>query len=76
MGRGDILLYARKPELPHMILEFKYTRDKSQSLEELALDAIRQAKEKKYDAQMEGTVYYVGLAHYGKKAEVKWEKRE
>ena len=47
------------------------------SLEKAMLIGVqRVAKEKKYDAQMEGTVYYVGLAHYGKKAEVKWEKRE
>ena len=74
-GRGDILLYARKPELPHMILEFKYTKEQSQNLEELALEAIEQAKEKKYDSGMDGTVYYIGLAHYGKSAEIRWEKK-
>lgn len=53
-GRRDILLYAKKPGKPHMILEFKYTKEESQNLEELAEDAIKQIKEKKYDAGMSG----------------------
>lgn len=73
-GRGDILLYAKNPELSNMILEFKYTKDESQNLEELAYEAIEQVKEKKYDAGMNGQVYCIGLAHCGKKAEVRWEK--
>ena len=73
-GRSDILLYSQKPELPHMILEFKYTKDESQNLEELAQEAIAQIKDKKYDADMTGNVCYIGLAHCGKNAEVKWEK--
>lgn len=71
-GRCDILLYAKRPELPHMILEFKYTKDESQDLETLAEDAIKQIKEKKYDAGMRGRIRYIGIAHMGKKAEVKW----
>lgn len=73
-GRSDILLYAKKPELPHMILEFKYTKDESQNLKELAQRAVEQIKAKKYDAGMTGPVYYIGLAHFGKTAEMKWEK--
>lgn len=73
-GRSDILLYAKSPELPHMILEFKYRKDESQNLAELAREAIKQIKEKKYAAGMKGTVYYIGLAHLGKTVEVKWEK--
>lgn len=75
-GRSDILLFAKKPELPHMILEFKYTKDESQNLEELAEQAILQIKDKKYDTEMTGDVYYIGLAHFGKNAEVRWEKRK
>lgn len=75
-GRSDIILYAKKPELPHMILEFKYTKDESQDLEKLAQEAIDQIKDKKYDAEITGTVYYIGLAHFGKNAEVKWEKKD
>ena len=56
-----------------MILEFKYTRDKSENLEDLALKAIGQIKEKNYSADMTGQVWYVGLAQRGKEASVKWE---
>lgn len=73
-GRSDILLYAKKPELPHMILEFKYTKEESQNLKELAQRAVEQIKTKKYDAGMTGTVYYIGLAHFGKNVEMEWEE--
>lgn len=76
LGRSDILIRAKSPKHPHMILEFKYTRDESQDLGELAQEAVEQIKEKEYDAEMTGTVYYIGLAHFGKQAEVKWEKVE
>ena len=72
-GRSDILLYAKKPGQPHMIMEFKYTNNESQNLGELALEAVRQVKEKKYGIGITGRVYYIGLAHYGKRAEVRWE---
>lgn len=75
-GRGNIVLRGRKPQYPGMILDFKYTKDESQDLGELASDAVSQIKEKKYDAGMTGTVYYIGLAHFGKKAEVRWEKKQ
>lgn len=76
LGRSDIFIYAKNPKHPHMILEFKYTRDESQDLGELAQEAVDQIKKRKYDAEMTGTVYYIGLAHFGKQAEVKWEKVE
>lgn len=75
-GRSDISLHARKPGYPHIILEFKYTDNESQNLDELALDAVSQVKRKKYDAGLSGNVYYVGLAHCGKKAAVKREKTD
>lgn len=75
IGRSDILLYAKRSSLSHMILEFKYTKDGTEDLEKLAMEAIDQIKEKKYDAEMTGTVYYIGLAHFGKTAQVKWEKK-
>lgn len=59
-----------------MVLEFKYTKDEAQDLEELAQEAVTQIKDKKYDAEMKGTVYYIGLAHFGKNAEVRWEKKK
>lgn len=75
-GRGDIVLRGRTPQYPGMILEFKYTKDESQDLEELALEAISQIKDKRYDAGMDGIVYFIGLAHCGKRAEVRWEKKQ
>ena len=70
-----ILLYSRKRGCPSLILEFKYTRNESENLEDLALKAIEQIKEKNYSAGMTGQVWYVGLAHRGKKAAVKWKKQ-
>ena len=74
-GRGAILLYSRKCGCPSMILEFRYTRGRSEDLEELALKAIGQIKEKDYSAGMTGQVWYVGFAHREKEAAVKWEKQ-
>lgn len=75
-GRGDILLYAKKQELPSIVLEFKYTKDEAQDLEELAQEAVEQIADKKYDSGMNGTIYHIGIAHYGKKAAVKWKKND
>lgn len=72
-GRGDILLYAKKPGDANIVLEFKYTKDTSQDLGELAGEAVNQIREKKYDAEMKGAVRYVGLAHCGKQAEIRWD---
>ena len=58
----------------HYILEFKYTKEESQNLTGLAEEAIRQVKEKRYDAGMKGKIFYIGLAHRGKEAEVVWEE--
>ena len=62
-GRGDILLYAKKPSIPNLVLEFKYTKDHSKDLEELATDAVRQIKEKNDCADMQGETVLIGLAH-------------
>ena len=75
-GRSDILLRAKKPELPHMILEFKYSKDKNANLEKLAQEGVGQIKEKQYDAGLTGRVYHIGLAHFGKTVEMSWEKPE
>ena len=72
-GRGDILLYAKKPGDANIVLEFKYTKDTSQELGELAGEAVNQIREKKYDAEMKGAVRYVGLAHCGKQTEIRWD---
>ena len=73
LGRSDICLYAKHDRYPNLILEFKYTKDEKEDLSELAGEAIRQIREKQYDAEMKGKVHYVGLAHCGKKTCVSWE---
>ena len=65
--------YAKKPGDANIVLEFKYTKDTSQDLGELAGEAVNQIREKKYDAEMKGVVRYVGLAHCGKQAEIRWD---
>lgn len=73
-GRGDILLYSKRHECPDMVLEFKYTKDISEDLDELAAKALEQVREKHYDAEMKGRILYVGIAHCGKNAEIRWIK--
>ncbi|MDD3337432.1 MAG: AAA family ATPase [Lachnospiraceae bacterium] len=75
-GRSDLILKNLTGKYPHFILEFKYTKDESRNLTELAEEAIRQVKDKKYDAGMQGKTFYIGLAHRGKEAEVVWEEYE
>lgn len=72
-GRSDICLYARHDRYPNLVLEFKYTKDAKEDLDRLAERAVEQIREKKYDAEMEGEVCYVGLSHCGKKTCVRWK---
>lgn len=72
-GRSDIFLRPLKDRLPGIILEFKYTKEKEQDLRELANEALKQIREKEYGAGFGGKVYYIGLAHCDKCAEVVWE---
>lgn len=74
-GRSDICLYTKHDRYPNLILEFKYTKDEKEDLSELADEAIRQIRDKKYDAEMKGEVRYIGLAHCGKKTCVRWESK-
>lgn len=73
-GRSDLILKNMTGKYAHYILEFKYTKEESQNLTGLAEEAIRQVKEKRYDAGMKGKIFYIGLAHRGKEAEVVWEE--
>lgn len=57
-------------------MEFKYTKDEKEDLHHLAKEAVRQVKEKIYDSGIKGEVWYMGLAHCGKDAEVVWELAE
>ena len=72
-GRSDICLYSKNARYPNLVLEFKYTKDEMEDLVELAEKALEQIKEKQYDAEMEGEVVYLGLAHCGKNTCVRWE---
>ena len=74
-GRADLILVSKKSGYPSLILEFKHSKDAAKDLGEFASEAIRQIKEKKYDAGMIGDVLYVGLAHCGKNVEIRWEER-
>ena len=75
-GRGDLILKNLTGKYAHFILEFKYTKEKTQNLTLLAEEAIRQVKEKKYGVGLQGKICYIGLAHRGKEAEVVWEEVE
>lgn len=72
-GRSDICLRALKKGKPHIIMEFKYTKDRGKDLKELANEALEQIREKGYAAGLEGEVLCVGLGHCGKNVEIKWE---
>ena len=76
LGRSDICLQAVKPGRPHIVMEFKYTKDKEKDLKELARAALEQIREKGYAAGLGGEVLCVGLGHCGKRAEIAWEVRE
>ena len=64
-GRADILLKAKRSGYPNMILEFKYTKDKKEDLHKLAMCAVEQIKDKKYDIDMKNPIYYIGLSDFG-----------
>ena len=65
-GRCDIILKSKKNQISY-ILEFKYTKDSSVDLKQLAKSAIDQINSRRYDSELSGTVIRIGLAHYQKK---------
>lgn len=68
-GRCDIILKSKKNQISY-ILEFKYTKDSSEDLKQLAKSAIDQINNRKYDSELSGTVIRIGLAHYQKNVEI------
>lgn len=70
-GRCDIILKAKNSKEPSYIFEFKYTKEVGQ-LKEIAKQAVNQIMEQKYDADLQGEIHYIGLAHCGKEAEMLW----
>lgn len=74
-GRSDILLRSRKEVYPHVIMEFKYTKDESCDLKCLAAKALEQIDRRHYTFGLEGSVLCIGLAHRGKSVEAMWEMK-
>lgn len=73
-GRCDILLKAKKDQTSY-ILEFKYAKDSSINLKELAKSAVHQIQNRKYDIELKEKVIYIGLAHYQKNVEIEWKEK-
>lgn len=71
-GRCDIILKSKKNKISY-ILEFKYTKDSSVDLKQLAKSAIDQINSRRYDSELSGTVIRIGLAHYQKNVEIEWQ---
>lgn len=71
-GRCDILLKSKRNQISY-ILEFKYTKDSSVNLKQLAKSAIDQINSKRYDSELSGKVIRIGLAHYQKDVEIEWQ---
>ena len=73
-GRCDIILKAKKDNLPSYVLEFKYLKD-TDNLKTITRQAIEQIKEKRYDASLKGKVISIGLAHHIKDIEIEWVEK-
>ena len=71
-GRCDILLKSKRNQISY-ILEFKYTKDSSVNLKQLAKSAIDQINSRKYESELSGKVIRIGLAHYQKNVEIEWQ---
>ena len=75
-GRDDLILKAKDEKKTSFVLEFKYLKedkkDLEKALDELSNKAIQQIKDNKYDYGLKGKVIYIGLAHHGKDASIKW----
>lgn len=73
-GRSDILLCSRNEAYPHVVMEFKYTKDTSYDLGQLAKEALDQIEDKQYMSGMYGSVFGIGLGHRGKCVEAVWKE--
>lgn len=75
LGRFDIMLIPRERALPGFIFEFKYTRDTTTDLEELASEALKQIDSRKYETELLDLkihqIIKIGIAFRGKSAIVK-----
>lgn len=75
LGRFDVMLVPKAKALPGFIYEFKFTRDETADLDQLAETALKQIAEKKYDTELLSagitTIRKIGIAFRGKQAVVK-----
>ena len=75
LGRFDIMLMPKAKALPGFIYEFKFTKDETADLDQLAETALKQIEEKKYDTELLNagvtTIRKIGIAFRGKYAVVK-----
>lgn len=75
-GRCDIILKAKSAKYPHILMEFKYTKEDHEDLSKLAHKAVQQCFEKDYMIGYKGRIIVIGLAHQGKKCEIVYESFE
>ena len=75
-GRADILLHAKRKNLPSYIIELKYTKDQHQDLNKLASKAIQQIEDNQYGHDLNVPLIYIGLAHRNKDIEMSWKERK
>lgn len=75
-GRPGIVLKAKENRYPSYVIEFKFTKDEKEDLNELANTGMDQMKDKAYAHGLSGTVHLVSLAHRGKDVEMHWESME
>lgn len=68
-GRCDILLKARVPGYPHIIMEFK----QGVNLSALSEEALEQMKVQQYFAGLSGEILLMGIAHDKKDCEIQTE---
>lgn len=76
MGRSDITLKAKKDSLPSYVIEFKYTKDKTNDLKSLAKKAVNQIISQSYDVRLSNKIIYIRSAHYGKHVSVCWQEKQ
>ena len=78
-GRCDLIIQAKDEKRTSFVIEFKYLKEDKNNIKEeldrLSDDAIRQIRERNYDADLKGKVIYIGLAHHGKDVAMKWKER-
>lgn len=77
-GRYDICLFPKTPELPGIIMEFKWGSNlNSDTLDILAKDALHQIEQKRYDSEMTEigitNILKLGIAFSGKRVRIKTE---